>query len=354
MTQPIPFYLSTFESQTPRHYASQERILDFLQNRDTGLSPKFYSRYGVKSEHINQRFFECPDIFLPPEEMLLYGANGSDIHKRALFYSSRADEVFNTFYSSETHPPDHLIHVTCTGYISPSAPQKWIASKQWQTEVTHAYHMGCYASLPAVRMAWGLSALGKEVDLVHNEMCSLHLNPVDHTADQIVVQTLFADGHIKYKASQKLPHTGFLVRRIKEKVLPQSGGDMTWLPAPWGMKMTLSKNVPLIIGEHIRDFTKNLIQESGLSLSTVLREGIFALHPGGPRIIDTLAEILELKEEQIKFSRQILFERGNMSSATLPHIWERILQNKPKKGTPVVSFGFGPGLTLIGSVFEAC
>jgi predicted naringenin-chalcone synthase len=53
----------------------------------------------------------------------------------------------------------------------------------------------------------------------------------------------------------------------------------------------------------------------------------------------------------VALSHKVLRERGNMSSATLPHIWKEILDLDLKSGTRVVSLAFGPGLTLFGAVF---
>jgi predicted naringenin-chalcone synthase len=65
--------------------------------------------------------------------------------------------------------------------------------------------------------------------------------------------------------------------------------------------------------------------------------------------------LLHLDDTQITHSRAVLFERGNMSSATLPHVWERISQDDQiKPGTLIVSLAFGPGLTMAGTLFEKC
>lgn len=351
---PAPLYISLFESLDPLYQASQEQILEFLQKENPQVNPKFLARYGVKSHQVSKRYFECPDMFVPVDNRLIYGKHSADIQKRTLFFSDRAAQIFHEFYKLETSAPDHLIHVTCTGYVSPSAAQVCVAAKNWSSEITHAYHMGCYGSLPAMRIAWGQCLLGKRTDIIHTEMCSLNLDPADWSPEQIVVQTLFADGHIKYQASLEKVKSGFAVRHIKEKILPDTGLDMTWMPGSSGMKMTLSKDVPRKVSAQVRDFVMSLISEAGLSFPSVMSDSIFALHPGGPKIIDTLAEALELNEEQIQASRQILLERGNMSSATLPHIWERILNSNTDSGTVVVSLGFGPGLTMFGAVFEVC
>jgi predicted naringenin-chalcone synthase len=80
---------------------------------------------------------------------------------------------------------------------------------------------------------------------------------------------------------------------------------------------------------------------------------VFAVHPGGPRIIDRVRERLELTQAQVQASRDVLFAFGNMSSATLPHVWMQ-LANDPcvSSGTLIVSLAFGPGLTMCGAMFR--
>ena len=68
--------------------------------------------------------------------------------------------------------------------------------------------------------------------------------------------------------------------------------------------------------------------------------------------IEAVQKTLELSDEQCAQSKKILFECGNMSSATLPHIWAEILADQPPRGQQVCSLAFGPGLTLFGALFE--
>jgi len=171
----------------------------------------------------------------------------------------------------------------------------------------------------------------------------------------MVVQTLFADGHIKYTATTVLDERemNLKVLAILEKVIPNTQEDMSWLPASWGMQMNLSRDVPMKIKPELKLFTEELFKKAGLTIEVGLKS-IFAIHPGGPKIIDSVAEVLELKEDQISESRKVLFERGNMSSATLPHVWKEILLNQYPLGTKIISYAFGPGLTIFGSIFEVC
>ena len=80
---------------------------------------------------------------------------------------------------------------------------------------------------------------------------------------------------------------------------------------------------------------------------------IFAVHPGGPKIIDRVRDLLALDEKQVQARREVLFDHGNMSSATLPHVWLRLVQDHSvAPGSPIVSLAFGPGLTVCGGYFR--
>lgn len=320
---------------------SHQRVMELTQFPDRERYPAILKRFAVSEKQIQRRFFDT-------ERDLIYQLNsqtphGVSLEKRFEFFGKRVGEILEELYRN-SEIPEHLIHVTCTGYLSPSAPQIYFSQKEITPQITHAYHMGCYASLPAIRMAQALGGYhNQSVDVVHTEMCSLHLDPAQHTPEQMVVQTLFADGHIKYRVDQRNHGPRLEIKLIKEKIIPDSAGDMTWVPASHQMQMTLSKEVPEKIRGHLPDFLRSLKSGSHTDV-------LFAIHPGGPKIIDLIQQQLELRDEQIHFSRKILRERGNMSSATLPHIWKEILESDYKG--EVISLAFGPGLTIFGSLAE--
>lgn len=345
--------LSDFQMIIPKIKIEQDSSIDQIANahalsKDPGsdrLLP-LLKRYAVKATQISNRYFENVD--LPTQ--------GADILAKTQFFAERAREIVAAFFDLTAKAPDHIVHVTCTGYVSPSPVQHLVNDRSWQgTAVTHAYHMGCYAALPAIRIAEGrVAANNKHVEIIHTEMCGLHMDRTDHSVEQMVVQSLFADGHIKYSAKPANEAThGFKVLAIKELIVPNSQQDMSWITASWGLKMTLSREVPSKIASSLRSFVQQLCKEAELDFAEVLKNAVFAVHPGGPKIIDAVKENLELSEEQIRASRQVLFERGNMSSATLPHVWLKLLQeHKIASNTKVLSLAFGPGLTIFGALFE--
>lgn len=341
-------FIHSIRPVLPLHHLPQSETVDWIlksHERFSGTSLEKLRRFTLSEHSIKQRYFECDDIDENWDEHSVYKLTeesplGAGIGKRNEIFAEKTQRVFHELYQDST--PDQLIHVTCTGYTSPSSPQRYFSQKNSSPGITHAYHMGCYASLPAVRMAMGLHlSSGKDVDVVHTELCSLHLNPDIHTPEQMVVQSLFADGHIKYSIGKS--DRGLRILRVKEKLLPDSLSDMTWVPDSFGMQMSLSKEVPF----KIRDALPQFIHELGGG-----RHDIYAIHPGGPKIIEAVQKKLELHDEQVVHSKKVLFERGNMSSATLPHVWHEILSGNPEKGRKVISLAFGPGLTIFGSVFE--
>ncbi len=378
----MSIFLSRFRSLVPKAVKSQDELLDWIADTHAHASQELnptereavradvrarLAHYGCPSKSISQRGTELEDYtHYDRDKMHIFGdesATGRGLAERSRIFGESADSAFARFYPSGSQTPSDIIHVTCTGYISPSGAQRLVAEKGWnrETRVTHAYHMGCYASMPAIRIAAGLLSIpesvlsSRAVDIVHTELCTLHFNPSLKTPDQLIVQSLFADGLIKYSAGA-LPTGGepaLEVLALREEMVSKTSDDMSWITTEAGFRMTLSRDVPEKIGSALMPYLEQLFSGAGLDYDTEKSSAIFAIHPGGPRIIDRLQEMLVLEQAQVQSSREILFECGNMSSATLPFIWKRILEgeNAPS-GKLVVSLAFGPGLTISGGLFR--
>lgn len=378
--------LSNFSIQRPRFQITQQRALEWLaqihaasQASSEGLSAterdlfavrmgKLLQRVGCGPDKIGARGHVSADLGRTDFEQLeLYDVTrhprGRGTAARSALFSEIVNQYFEREYAAVSEAPSELIHVTCTGYVAPSGAQHVVAQKDWgkQTHVTHAYHMGCYAAFPAIRIAAGQLALNAALgqvaasgraDIVHTELCTLHLDPSDHSAEQCVVQSLFADGFVRYSLTNS-EQPGLELLALSEAILPGSAQAMGWCAADFGMHMTLARDVPERIAVALRPFVSELFRKAGLDWAANLRAALFAVHPGGPKIIDGVRDVLELSEPQIQTSRAVLFDHGNMSSATLPHVWQRIVSDSSvASGTLVVSLAFGPGLTVCGGLFR--
>jgi predicted naringenin-chalcone synthase len=326
---------------------------------------KRLARFGCSPESIARRGYEIPDIASSRwDEMLIYdfalGPEGAGTQARTQAFARVTDRVLDRLYDEPAaEAPRDLLHVTCTGYASPSAAQRLVSRRSWgkETRVLHAYQMGCYAALPAVRVAAALAGARpvppKRVDVVHTEICSLHLRPRQHEPEQLVVQSLFADGHVRYSVvgPGEAAQPSFALLGGREEILADSADAMTWVASDAGMEMTLARDLPRRIAGSVRAFVAQLHADVGLDGVGCDEDTVFAVHPGGPRVIDAVQSALELAGSQVAASRAVLSRYGNMSSATLPHVWKALLDAREvPPGTRVVSLAFGPGLTMAGAV----
>ncbi len=371
-------FLQDFRVIRPNFEAKQETLLDWIVHAHASTRSKLSGwhtgdvdhveftrelrerllKLGLGENKIQTRGFQIDDCNHDDwSEMKIYNINsgpeGYQLDKRMEFYDEASFDIFERMYPEGDELPPHLVHVSCTGYVAPSPSQKLVSlrGKGQSTTLTNAYHMGCYGSIPSIRMAMGHFAVENQpTDIVHTEFCSLHFNPTLHTTEQLVVQSLFADGFIKYRLGEGSSSPHLKILAILEEVIPSSTSKMTWTPNNWGFQMTISKEIPVLIRRNLEGYLKNLSKKAKIS---DFKNARFAIHPGGPKIIEQIAEQLELSPEQIRHSKEILHTCGNMSSATLPHIWEKMLGDRGvKAGELIVSLAFGPGLSICGGVFE--
>jgi alkylresorcinol/alkylpyrone synthase len=337
------------------------------------------ARYGASSDHIARRQvsvltsrFVTPDPNNEYAPIRRYGnlrnGTGEPLNERMSLFEEVAYGVFERVYEDPNAiPPDDVIHVSCSGYLSPSPVQSFLSRRGWLgVGVTHSYHMGCYGAFPAIRTALGLVGAShvslpkpkRRVDLVHTEFLSLHFDLLGDEPDNFVTSTLFADGFIKYAAYpqsefERTGRSGLKILALDEYILPDSLPEMTLRPGPLQFDMSLSKRVPFMIRDSIGDFVTGICEQVGLDFEREKGAMVFAIHPGGPAILNQIRTKLGIEESQIALSRKVLYEHGNMASATAPHIWQLIVESPTiPTGTKILSMAFGPGLTVIGALFE--
>ncbi|MCW4456825.1 type III polyketide synthase [Microbacterium sp. MPKO10] len=241
----------------------------------------------------------------------------------------------------DTNTVTHVITVSCTGFFAPG-PDFLIARELGLRPNVQRYNlgfMGCYASMPALRLAQQLCAADPDavVLVVSVELCTLHVRS-SSDPDQIIASSLFADG-----AAAAVVHTGpglVTLDAFDTRVTPTGEEAMAWTIGDNGFLMVLSSYVPHIIGEHITGALDGLIGDTPPRDITH-----WALHPGGRSIVDRVESALELDPAQLGASREVLREFGNMSSATVLFVLERILA-RASPGDSVCAIAFGPGLTV--------
>jgi alpha-pyrone synthase len=283
----------------------------------------------------------------------------------------------------------HVITVSCTGFYAPG-PDYMLVRELGLRADTQRYHlgfMGCYASMPALRMAKQFVKADPDavVLVVSAELCSLHLR-TSSDPDTIVASSLFGDGAAAGIVSARAPQPGETALNLdhfETVITPVGEGDMAWKIGDEGFEMVLSTYVPHIIDEHIEGALAPLLARDAVLAGTVaggaaargvdiggnasegssvnpvaasvavltkpLNEAIahWAIHPGGRSILDKTEAKLGLSEAQLVPSRQTLREYGNMSSATVLFVLKAILDAPTTTADErVCAMAFGPGLTV--------
>src|SRR6202522_2320560 len=201
-------------------------------------------------------------------------------------------------------------------------------------ERTMVGFMGCYAAINALKLARHIVRSDPKagVLMVNLELCTLHFQETQDL-DQVLSFLVFADGAAASLITAR--EQGFALDSFKAVMVPDTRGLITWKIRGLGFDMLLSGQVPGELGRALHE--GQLMTE---------REGIdlWALHPGGRSILDAVENGLELPADALAASREVLSCFGNMSSATVMFVLQRIMQ-QARPGQRGCAMSFGPGLT---------
>lgn len=239
---------------------------------------------------------------------------------------------------------------SCTGYATPGVDILLARDLGMSDSVQRLVvgHMGCYAAIPGLGAAADfVRARGKPAVLLCLELPSLHVQPVTNVrdVDQIVSHALFGDAA---SAIVLVPDgAGLEVVDVAARTDVETSDHMTWDVTDLGFRMGLSPLVPDVLSRHARPVVESLLRIHGCDLPDVAD---WAVHPGGPRILDVVAASLGLPGDALDTSRAVLRDFGNCSSATVLLVLERLRRRRAEE--TVVALAFGPGLTLYAALLR--
>lgn len=249
----------------------------------------------------------------------------------------------------------HLIVVCCTGMYAPGLDIGLVRALGLKTTVhrTAINFMGCYAAFNALKIADAFCTVDPQakVLVVCTELCSLHFQRAA-TDDNLLANALFADGAAAVlveggsESSLQLEMKGF-----HTDLAPDGSKDMVWSVGDLGFEMKLSAYVPDIIRKGIVSLTDSLLKKISRNFSEIK---YFAIHPGGKKILEVIEQELNLGKEKNKAAYHVLRNFGNMSSPTVIFVLEELIRglSKPDMNENILSFAFGPGLTLESMVLK--
>ncbi len=356
-------YICAIGTANPPHKIPQMQIADFMAAAlqfDEPATRKLKALYRVSG--IGQRYSVLQDYTRQNGDFTFYPNTPTlepfptvqmrmnEYRKYALELSERAIRSCLT-QAAKVSLPDitHLITVSCTGMYAPGLDIELVERLGLSTSVqrTAVNFMGCYAAFNAIKLADALcksDPLAK-VMLVCTEICTIHFQK-DAAQDHLVSNALFGDGAAAVlMQSQPNDEVSLELQSFHCDLAPAGKREMAWHIGDTGFEMTLSSYVPDLIKKGIKELTDRLLH--GLK-TTVSEINLFAIHPGGRRILEVIEQELGMTRDDNRFAYQVLRDFGNMSSATVLFVLKELMDSLTAKeqDAPVLSFAFGPGLTL--------
>lgn len=328
---------------TPQEELWQGFFRAHYQGVARGLAQRVFTSSGVVTRHgVVNPIIEDPSRWPTSMRMQRYLAEALPLGKDAVSAALATAGVA----ASEV---GLLVVCSCTGYVTPGLDILLARDLGFSPRARRVFvgHMGCYAALPGLGVAADYVALhGRPAVLLCVELPSLHVQPPSVDLDQVVAHALFSDAAAAVVLVPGGP--GFGVRELAAVTDTATAEYMSWQVTDLGFRMGLSPRVPEVLAEHVAPLVDDLLARHDLEVSDVAS---WAVHPGGPRIIDVVQQRLGLPDHAVAASRQALAEHGNCSSSTVLIILERLLAGGGRVGgAPLVMMAFGPGLTLYAAL----
>jgi predicted naringenin-chalcone synthase len=246
---------------------------------------------------------------------------------------------------------DHLVVVSCTGFLAPGLDVLLLRRLGLRSEIgrTLVGFQGCHAGLSALRLARDIASAhpARSVLIVAVELSTLHFQ-YEPTRANLLANALFGDGAAAVLVDGaevvRPPGTALEIASTETHLLPEGGEDMRWSVGDRGFTLALSERLPGILERHVR----GLFAPEGAA---------WAVHPGGATILDAVGRGLSLDEGALADARATLRDAGNLSSATIFFVLERMWRALAtgRAAVPrgegathgrIVALAFGPGLTL--------
>ncbi len=346
-----PVYLTTKGNLGNFASYSQEELLNFIDH----FSPESQRLLSTlfKNSKIEYRHSIFNTLLDIKAEQNLKKISILSTAERNTLYRQTAPKVFkdaaiNLFHELDNFKVSDITHVitaSCTGCYSPGPSDELIHSLNLEptTERIHIGYMGCYAGLAAIRVAESIcrANLNANVLIVCVEISSLHWNKSE-SEDNMLSLSLFGDGSGAAILSSKKFKRSFELILTGTTLIPDSDQEMAWNMGECGFEMTLSRSVPNLIKNNLEKSLKNITSVAKIDLNCI---DYWAVHPGGAKILKTIEQVFHLGPKQISASYETLNSFGNMSSATIMFVLEKILLQADQNEN-VLALAFGPGLTI--------
>ncbi len=327
----------------PSAWFPQTRLLEVAGYRDP-LRRNFFLRSGIEGRHL----FVDPDAPRADESVDELAARYREGSVRLGAEAIRACLARADLAPSDI---DFLATTTCTGRLCPSLDAHLIRALGFREDVqrVHVGDTGCASAVVALQQAYNhLRAFpGHRALVVAVEICSAAY-VLDDAAETAVANAIFADGAAAALLGTEGAGAAILAHRtlIRSEHLDQMG-----FAFPGGRpRIVLSKEIRRIAPAMMEELAGRLLKDHGLEREAVR---FWILHSAGRRVLERAQAVLGLTDRELAFSQAVLRQYGNMSSATVLFVLDRVLQSgEPRPGDWGLLIALGPGFAAEGALLR--
>lgn len=338
---------------------TQKEFSEFYSNSTTDTDIQRKIKIIAAKTAIEKRYSVLKDFNSSPDKFEFFAKDGSllpepGLTKRMEIFQKEALRLsvktvsqiagFDRIKNQVTH----VITVTCTGLFAPGLDIQLIHELQLSSSIHRSSinFMGCNAAVLALKQADEIcrSNGNAKILIVCVELSSIHFQK-DYSDDYIVSNQLFGDGCaavlVTADPTEFASNALIKMNEFHSLILNQGYNDMAWQLSETGFKMSLTSYVSDLINGNI----KKMLNDVSIHTDEI---DFWAVHPGGKKIIDGFGESLQLKEEQLRVSYDVLKNYGNMSSPTILFVLKQLLEENQQvqKGKSILAAAFGPGLSI--------
>jgi alkylresorcinol/alkylpyrone synthase len=254
---------------------------------------------------------------------------------------------------------DIVFSTTVTGLAVPTLEARLAARVGLRQDVKRVplFGLGCVAGAAGTaRMHDYLRAFPNQVAaLLAVELCSLTIQRKDNSVANLVAASLFGDGAAAViakgaaraaedktgdEAGDKKTSAGPRVLATRSRIYPDTEEVMGWRIGTDGFRIVLSADVATVTEKYLGDDVRDFLADHGLTPKDV---STWVCHPGGPRVIETVEEVLDLPDGALDHTRNSLRNNGNLSSVSVLDVLRANLADPPPAGSMGLMVAMGPG-----------
>ncbi len=236
-----------------------------------------------------------------------------------------------------------LVVNTCTGYICPGI-STYLIEKMGFSRSVRVYDLvgsGCGGAIPNLEVAQALLARDQNgvVVSVSVEICTATFQ-MENDLSLLLSNTLFGDGAAAAVLWTK--PAGYELVASARRYVPEQRDTIRYVHKNGQLYNQLSLKLPALVGTAAKLVVTDVLESSRLKPGNIRH---WALHTGGEKIINAVRDELGLSEEQVRATRTILAEHGNMSSPTVWFVLHEIEKQGIASGEWCIMVAFGAGLS---------